>query len=97
MLHHPPDDPTAAFLIGSHGVDQVRAFRKHRSTALQLAGYLPVDVNSEERAKIPVVYEGRNETTRYKNSVATIALIVLGPESGFRTFPPIEMSNHYIQ
>ena len=64
----PPDDPTAAFLIGSHGLDQDRAFRKHRSMAPQLAGYLPADGNGEDGAKIPVVaisheYEGRNEVT----------------------------------
>ena len=52
-------------MIGSHGVDQARAFRKHRNPALQLAGYIPVDMNGEERAKVPVVAiecDGRNET-----------------------------------
>ena len=53
----------AAFLIGSHGVDQAREFRKHRSTALQLAGYLPVDINGQERAKIPVVPMSMGDAT----------------------------------
>ena len=89
LLHDPPDDPTAAFLIGSHGVDQARAFRKHRTIALQLAGYLPVDGNGEEGAKIPVVAMSMTGAKRRQDSVATIALIVREPENGFRTFVPI--------
>ena len=76
LLHYPPNDPTAVFLTGSHGVDQACVFRKHRR-------------GCEAGAKIQVVAMSIRDATKDKRSVATITLIVRGPENDFGTFPPI--------